>query len=58
MAEYKNIYAVGRCALEAKALGCRVKAYDNRFPKVSMWKVVDNLEAAKILQKELDRIDG
>jgi hypothetical protein len=58
MAEYKNVYAVGRCALEAKALGCKIKKYDNRFPKVSMWKVMDNLEAAEILQKELDRIDG
>ena len=58
MAEYKNVYAVGRCAIEAKILGCKLKAYDNRFPKVSRWKVLDNLEAAKLLQEELDRIDG
>ena len=58
MAEYKNVYAVGRCAIEAKILGCKLKAYDNRFPKVSRWKVLDNLAAAKLLQKELDRIDG
>ena len=58
MAEYKNVYAVGRCAIEAKILGCKLKAYDNRFPKASRWKVLDNLKAAKILQEELDRIDG
>lgn len=58
MARYKNIYAVGRTAIEAKCLGCKIKAYDERFPKVSMWKVVDNLEAAEMLQKMLDEIDG
>ena len=58
MAEYKTVYAVGRCALEAKALGCRLKAYDKRYPKTSRWKVLDNKDAAAILQKELDRIDG
>ena len=25
MAEYKNVYAVGRCAIEAKILGCKLK---------------------------------
>ena len=58
MAEYKTVYAVGRCALEAKVLGCELKAYDERFPDVSRWKVIDNREAAKLLQEELDRIDG
>lgn len=58
MAEYKTVYAVGRTAIEAKALGCRLKAYDPRYPKVSFWKVVDNKDAAKILQTELDKIDG
>ena len=57
MAEYKNVYAVGRCAIEAKILGCKLKAYDNRFPKVSRWKVLDNLEAAKMLQAALNEID-
>ena len=58
MAEYKTVYAVGRCAIEAKALGCRLKAYDPRYPDVRIWKVLDNKRAAKMLQKELDRIDG
>lgn len=56
MAEYEKIYAVGRCAIEALVLGCEILPYDDRFPDPSIWKVVDNKEAAKILQKELDKI--
>ena len=58
LAKYKTVYAVGRSAIEAKALGCRLKAYDERFPKVSRWKVIDNAAVAKILQAKLDEIDG
>lgn len=58
LAEYKEVYAVGRCAIEAKILKCRLKAYDPRFPKVSRWKPLDNAKAAEMLQEELDRIDG
>lgn len=55
MAEYKYIYAVGRTAIEAKVLGCEVLPYDPRFPDPERWQVLDNLEAAKMLQEELDR---
>ena len=58
MAKYKKIYAVGRTAIEAKILGCEVLPYDPRFPDPSIWQVLDCKEAAKILQKELDKIDG
>lgn len=58
MSRFEYIYAVGRSALEAKALGCKLKPYDPRFPKVSRWKVVDNREAAKILQERIKEIDG
>ena len=58
LAKYRTVYAVGRSAIEAKALGCRLKAYDPRFPKVSRWKVLDNAAAAEILQAKLDEIDG
>lgn len=58
MARYETVYAVGRTAIEAKALGCKLKPYDPRFPKVSRWKVVDNLEAAGMLQKLIDEVDG
>lgn len=57
MARYKYVYAVGRTAIEAKILGCKLKVYDGRFPKVSRWKILDNSEAVKILQSELDKID-
>ncbi len=57
MAKYKTVYAVGRTAIEAKALGCKLKPYDPRFPDVRRWKVLDNRDAAKMLQEELNRID-
>lgn len=57
MARYKRVYAVGRCALEAKALGCEVLPYDKRFPDADRWQVIDNTEAAVILQRILDEID-
>lgn len=58
MAEHKRIYAVGRCAIEAKALGCEILPYDPRYPDPEIWQVIDNKDAAEILQAELDRIDG
>lgn len=57
MAKYKQIYGVGRVALEAKVLGCEVLPYDERFPDPSVWTVYDNSEVVKILQKALDEID-
>lgn len=58
MAKYKQAYGVGRVALEAKVLECEVLPYDERFPDPGVWQVLDNKEAAVLLQKELDRIDG
>ena len=58
VAQYHKVYAVGRCALEAKALGAEILPYDPRYPDPSIWRVVDNCEAAEILQRELDKLDG
>ena len=58
MATYKQVYAVGRTAIEAKILGCEVLPYDPRFPDPERWKIVDVHDASKILQKQLDAIDG
>ena len=58
MAKYKRVYAVGRTAIEAKVLGCEVLAYDPRFPNPDLWEVLDNKEAARILQDELDKYDN
>lgn len=56
MSEYRNIYAVGRTAIEAKALGCSILPYDPRYPDPERWEVIDNLDAAEMLQKELDTL--
>lgn len=58
MAPYKTIFSVGRTAIEARALGCEIMPYDKRFPDPSIWRVLDNRDAAKILQQKLDEIDG
>ena len=57
IAEYETVYAVGRCALEAKALDATIGIYDPRFPE-DRWKLLDSKEAAIILQEELDKIDN
>ena len=57
MAKYKNVYAVGRCAIEAKILDCNVLPYDPRYPDVDKWKILDSADAAKILNEKLKEID-
>jgi hypothetical protein len=57
MAKYRRVYAVGRTAIEAKILGCEVLPYDQRFPDPSIWKVLDSMDAAKMLQRLIDKID-
>ena len=58
MAKYKRIYASGRTAIQAKILGCEVLPHETNFPDTRFWKVLDNKDAAKMLQKMLDEIDG
>lgn len=57
IAPYRECYAVGRSALEAKCLGCKIKVCDHRYPDPSFWELIDNKEAAKLLQKKLDLLD-
>lgn len=57
LAHYKQAYAVGRCAIEARILGCEILPYDPRFPNPALWTIIDNAEAAAILQHELDVIE-
>ena len=57
MAKYRKIFAVGRTAIEGRVLGCEILPYDERFPDPDFWKVLDNKDAADILQKKLDEID-
>lgn len=58
LAHYKNAYAVGRCALECNVLGVNVLPFDDRFPNPDVWKVIDNKDAAKMLQRLLDEVDA
>lgn len=58
MAEYRQVYAVGRTAIEAKILGCEVLPYDKRFPDPSRWEVLSNQDAAKLLQEKLEKIEN
>lgn len=57
IAPYKEVYAVGRCAIEAQVLGAKVLKCDHRY-EPGDFPVLDNKEAAKILQRELDKIDN
>lgn len=57
IAPYQGCYAIGRCAIEAKILGCEVKVCLHKYPDPEHWRVIDNKEAAKMLQKELDKIE-
>ena len=57
MAKYQTIYASGRTAIQAKILGCEVLPHESNFPDSNFWKVMDNREAARLLQKMLDEID-
>lgn len=56
IAPYRTCYAIGRTALEAKALGCKVKNCDSRYEGTE-WTLIDNRDAAKILQESLDLLD-
>ncbi len=58
VAKYERVYAVGRCAIEAKVLGCEILPYDPRYPDPSIWQVLDNREAATILQRLIDEVDA
>ena len=50
MAKYKRVYAIGRCAFEAMVLGCEVLPFHPRFPNPDLWQILDNREAADMLQ--------
>ena len=58
MAKYKKIYASGRTAIQAKILECEVLPHETNYPDPKVWKIIDNLEAAKLLQEKLDILDG
>ena len=58
LAKYRKAMAIDRCAIEAKVLGCELIDIDTRYGCDNIGRVLDNRDAAKILQAELDKIDG
>lgn len=54
---YQYCYAVGITAIEAKFMGCTLLPFDRRYPDVKAWKILNPSDAAKMLQKKLDKID-
>lgn len=57
IAPYKKCYAIGRCAIEARVLGCKIMKCDSRY-EPDDFPILDNRDAAEILQRELDKIDN
>lgn len=55
MAKYKNVYAIGRTAIEARVLGCNVLTFNPLWPDPDYWQILDVKDAAEILQKELNK---
>ena len=56
VAKYKNAYAIGRCALEAKCLNCNVKSHRGEYKNID-FKLLDNSEIIPELQQILNDID-
>ena len=54
VAKYKTVYANGRCAVEAKALGCKII---NPYDEVREVNVIDNKQVIAELQRLIDEID-
>jgi hypothetical protein len=57
IAKYKRCYAIDRCAQECQVLGCELLPLEVGYGCDST-DVLDNRDAAKILQAELNKIDG
>ena len=57
LAKYRRCMAIDRCAQEAVTLGCELVEIDTRYHCDNIGVVLDNFQAAKILQRELDKLD-
>ena len=57
VAKYKRAMAIDRCAQECIVLGCELIPIKTRYSCDNVGEVLDNRDAAKILQKELDKIE-
>lgn len=58
LAKYAKAYAIDRCALEALTLGCELLNVECTYGCDKVDRVIDNREAAQMLQEKLNKIDG
>lgn len=57
VAKYKKVYAIGRCALEAKCLNCKVISHKGEYINTK-FDLLDNKEVIPLIQRICDEIDG
>lgn len=57
IAQYRKAYAIDRCAQECQVLGCELLELKVNYGCDST-NVLDNRDAAKILQQKLDEVEG
>lgn len=56
LAKYKKVYAIGRCALEAKCLGCEVLPHAGEYENTE-FILYDNKDVIPEFQRLIDEID-
>lgn len=56
VSKFKTVYAIGRCALEAIALGCKVLPHEGEYENVK-FTLYDNSDVIPELQRLLNEID-
>lgn len=56
LAKYKKVYAIGRCALEAKCLGCEVLHHEGEYEDTD-FILYDNNDIIPEFQRLIDEID-
>lgn len=56
LAKYKKVYAIGRCALEAKCLGCEVLHHEGEYENTE-FELLDNKDIIPEFQQLLNDID-
>lgn len=56
VAKYKRAFAIDRCAQEVQVLGCELLPIETSY-RCDSFEVLDNRDAAKLLQKQLNEID-
>lgn len=57
LAKYKKVYAIGRCALEAKCLGCEVLHHAGEYENVG-FTLYDNKDVIPEFQRLINEIDN